>query len=186
MTGLGRLNPSPDSMVLGLVQQQVPVLTEPQDLKATSEKVANMVRMAKSGLPSLDLLVFPEYCLNGLNPKNWLRDDLLCDLDGPEVERLRAACADRRVWGCFSLMERNPHGAPYNSGIIVDAGGEIVLYYRKMHPMVPPEPWEPGDLGMRVCAGPAGSTLALLICHDGMLPEMAREAAYQGANVILR
>jgi hypothetical protein len=48
------------------------------------------------------------------------------------------------------------------------------------------EPWEPGDLGIPVCAGPAGATLALIICHDGMLPEMAREAAYKGANVILR
>jgi len=102
------------------------------------------------------------------------------------VETLRGACASSSVWGCFSLMERNPQGAPYNSGIIVDDTGEIVLYYRKMHPMVPLEPWEPGDLGIPVCDGPAGAKLALIICHDGMLPEMAREAAYKGANVILR
>jgi formamidase len=55
-----------------------------------------------------------------------------------------------------------------------------------MHPLVPLEPWEPGDLGIPVCDGPKGSKLALIICHDGMLPEMAREAAYKGANVILR
>jgi formamidase len=186
MTGLGGLNPSAGAMVLGLVQQQVPIVTEPQHLKATAEKVAGMVGAAKAGLPTLDLVVFPEYSLNGLNPQSWMRDELLCDLDGPEVEMLRGACADSDVWGCFSLMERNPDGAPYNSGIIVDAGGEITLYYRKMHPMVPLEPWEPGDLGIPVCAGPAGSTLALIICHDGMFPEMAREAAYKGADVILR
>jgi formamidase len=173
-------------MVLGLVQQQVPIVTEPQHLKTTAEKIAGMVTAAKAGLPTLDLLVFPEYSLNGLNPKSWTHDELLCDVNGPEVAMLRGACADSRVWGCFSLMERNPDGAPYNSGIVVDAGGEIVLYYRKMHPMVPLEPWEPGDLGVPVCAGPAGSTLALIICHDGMFPEMAREAAYKGANVILR
>ncbi|RBY78630.1 formamidase [Blastococcus sp. TF02-09] len=186
MTGLGGLNPSPGAMVLGLVQQQVPIVNEPADLKAAAEKIAGMVTGAKAGMPTLDLLVFPEYGLHGLNPKSWLRDDLLCDLDGPEVEVLRGACTDSSVWGCFSLMERNPDGAPYNSGIIVDADGEIVLYYRKMHPMVPLEPWEPGDVGIPVCAGPAGSTLALIICHDGNLPEMAREAAYKGANVILR
>jgi formamidase len=28
--------------------------------------------------------------------------------------------------------------------------------------------------------------MALIICHDGMFPEMAREAAYKGANVMLR
>ncbi|WP_308495948.1 formamidase [Kocuria sp. cx-455] len=186
VTGLGGLNPSEGALVLGLVQQQVPIVNEPPDLRATAEKIAGMVKGAKAGLPTTDLLVFPEYSLNGLNPKVWARDEMLCDLDGPEVEILRGACADSSVWGCFSLMERNPNGAPYNSGIIVDAAGEIVLYYRKMHPMVPLEPWEPGDLGIPVCDGPAGSKLALIICHDGMLPEMAREAAYKGANVILR
>ncbi|WP_127782314.1 formamidase [Rhodococcus sp. X156] len=186
MTGLGGLNPSPGALVLGLVQQQVPVVDEPADLLRTAEKIAATVRSAKAGLPTLDLLVFPEYSLNGLNPQSWAREEMLCELDGPEVQLFRAACAESSVWGCFSLMERNPDGAPYNSGIIVNADGEIALYYRKMHPMVPLEPWEPGNLGIPVCEGPAGSTLALIICHDGMLPEMAREAAYKGANVILR
>lgn len=48
------------------------------------------------------------------------------------------------------------------------------------------EVWEPGDLGVPVRDGPAGSRLGLVICRDGMLPEMARETAYRGANVILR
>jgi hypothetical protein len=51
---------------------------------------------------------------------------------------------------------------------------------------VPVEPWEPGDLGVPVCDGPNGSKLALIICHDGMFPEMARESAYKGANIMLR
>lgn len=58
--------------------------------------------------------------------------------------------------------------------------------YRKLHPWVPAEPWAPGDLGVQVCDGPKGSTLSLIICHDGLLPETAREAAYLGADVILR
>ena len=60
------------------------------------------------------------------------------------------------------------------------------LYYRKLHPWVPVEPWEPGDLGIPVCDGPNGSKLALIICHDGMFPEMARECAYKGAEIMLR
>jgi len=90
------------------------------------------------------------------------------------------------VWGCFSIMEQNPEGNPYNSGIIIDAAGELRLYYRKLHPWIPVEPWEPGDLGIPVCDGPNGSRLALIICHDGMFPEMARECAYKGAEIVLR
>ena len=77
-------------------------------------------------------------------------------------------------------------GNPYNSGIIVDDTGEVRLYYRKLHPWVPVEPWEPGNLGIPVCDGPRGSKLALIICHDGMFPEMARECAYKGAEIMIR
>ena len=34
--------------------------------------------------------------------------------------------------------------------------------------------------------GPKGARLALIICHDGMFPEMAHEAAYKGAEILLR
>jgi formamidase len=83
-------------------------------------------------------------------------------------------------------MEHNPGGNPYNSGLIIDDTGAIQLYYRKLHPWVPVEPWEPGNLGVPVCDGPNGSRLSLIICHDGMFPEMAREAAYKGAEIIIR
>jgi formamidase len=186
VTGLGGLNPSPGGMVLGLVQAAVPIVTEPADLAAAVDRITGTVMGARRALPAPELLVFPEYSLHGLDPSTWLDDRLLCDVDGPEVAKLRAACAEARIWGCFSIMERNPGRAPYNTGIIVDDIGELRLHYRKLHPWVPAEPWHPGDLGIPVCDGPAGSRLALIICHDGMLPETAREAAYRGANVILR
>jgi formamidase len=47
-------------------------------------------------------------------------------------------------------MERNPGGMPYNSGLIIDDAGNVALYYRKLHPWVPVEPWEPGNLGIPV------------------------------------
>jgi formamidase len=83
-------------------------------------------------------------------------------------------------------MEANPDGNPWNTGIVIDDQGEVKLYYRKLHPWVPVEPWEPGDLGIPVIDGPNGCKLALIICHDGMFPEMARECAYKGAEIMLR
>jgi formamidase len=85
-------------------------------------------------------------------------------------------------------MERNedPKKAPYNTAIIINAKGEIALHYRKLQPWVPIEPWSPGNYGMPVCDGPKGSKLAVCICHDGMFPELAREAAYKGCNVYIR
>ena len=34
-------------------------------------------------------------------------------------------CIDNRIWGCFSIMEFNPHGNPYNSGLVIDDHGDI-------------------------------------------------------------
>ena len=184
MSGLGGLNKSPRGVVIGLVQLDLPVVTTPAELGLQVGKIDAMVTKAKKGSPNVDLVVFPEYSLHGLSMDTSAA--LMCRLDGPEVAVFKTACARERVWGCFSIMELNPSGNPYNSGILIDPSGELRLYYRKMHPWTPVEPWEPGNLGIPVCDGPNGSKLALIICHDGMFPEMARECAYKGADIMLR
>ena len=184
MTGLGGLNRSPGGVVLGLCQLQLPIVTNKSELARRTERISALVTKAKKGTPALDLIVFPEYALHGLSMDT--NPEIMCRLDGPEVAAFKTACAREKVWGCFSIMEQNPHGNPWNSGIILDDHGEMRLYYRKMHPWTPVEPWEPGNLGIPVCDGPNGSKLGLIICHDGMFPEMARECAYKGANIMLR
>jgi formamidase len=184
MNGLGGLNKSPDGVVIGVVQAQLPVVATPADLKAQCARIVAMVGKARRNLATMDLVVFPEYSLHGLSMD--MNPEIMCSLDGSEVAAFKQACRDNRIWGCFSLMEYNPHGNPYNSGIVIDDSGELKLYYRKMHPWTPVEPWEPGDLGIPVIDGPKGAKLALIICHDGMFPEMARECAYKGAEIMLR
>lgn len=184
MSGLGGLNKSPAGVVIGLVQLQPPAVSTGADLERQTRRICEMVGKARRGMPSMDLVVFPEYSLHGLSMDT--NPELMCSLDGPEVAAFSAACREHRIWGCFSIMERNPRGNPFNSGIILDDRGELRLYYRKLHPWVPVEPWEPGDLGIPVCDGPNGSRIALIICHDGMFPEMARECAYKGADIMLR
>ena len=184
MSGLGGLNKSEHGVVVGLVQLQLPVVATRPQLAAQAARICELVGKARRNMAGMDLVVFPEYSLHGLSMDT--NPEIMCTLDGPEVASFRAACAEHRIWGCFSIMEANPGGNPYNSGLVIDDQGELRLYYRKLHPWVPVEPWEPGNLGVPVCEGPRGSKLALIICHDGMFPEMAREAAYRGAEIILR
>lgn len=184
MSGLGGLNKSPNGVVIGLVQLQLPVVVTPADLAAQTQKIVAMVGKARRGMSTMDLVVFPEYALHGLSMDT--NPAIMCRMDGPEVAAFKAACREHGIWGCFSIMELNEDGNPYNSGLIIDDQGELRLHYRKLHPWVPVEPWEPGDIGIPVCDGPKGSKLSLIICHDGMFPEMAREAAYKGAEIMLR
>ena len=184
MNGLGGLNKAPNGVVVGLVQLQLPVIETRADVTRQAERIAAMVGKARRNLATMDLVVFPEYALHGLSMD--VRNEVTCTLDGPEVALWAAACREHKIWGCFSIMEKNPGGYPYNSGIILDDTGALKLYYRKLHPWIPVEPWEPGDLGIPVIDGPNGCKLSLIICHDGMFPEMAREAAYKGAEIMLR
>ena len=183
-SGLGGLNKSPNGVVIGVVQLQLPVTKTKDDLAKQTARVVELVGKARRNTAGMDLVVFPEYALHGLSMDT--NPDIMCSLDGPEVAAFKDACQENNIWGCFSIMELNLEGNPYNSGIIIDDKGEIQLYYRKMHPWVPVEPWEPGNLGIPVIDGPKGCKLSLIICHDGMFPEMARECAYKGAEIMIR
>ena len=184
MSGLGGLNKSPDGVVIGLVQLQLPNVVTKSDLTQQTDKICNMVAKARRNMSTMDIVVFPEYSLHGLSMD--MNPEIMCSIEGPEVNAFRNACRENEIWGCFSIMEYNPDGNPYNTGLVIDDHGNIKINYRKLHPWVPVEPWEPGDFGIPICDGPNGSKLALIICHDGMFPEMARECAYKGAEILIR
>src|SRR6266705_5761097 len=155
MNGLGGLNKSPEGVVIGLVQLQLPVVATKADLARQTERIVAMVGKARRNLSTMDLVVFPEYALHGLSMDT--SPEIMCTLEGPEVAAFKQACVANTIWGCFSIMEANGQGNPYNSGLIIDDTGAIRLYYRKLHPWVPVEPWEPGNLGVPVCDGPRGA-----------------------------
>ena len=103
MSGLGGLNKTPNGVVLGMVQLQLPNVVTPDDLAAQTQRICAMVAKARRNMPTMDLVVFPEYSLHGLSMDT--NPDIMCRLDGPEVAAFRQACIDNRIWGCFSIGE---------------------------------------------------------------------------------
>ena len=123
MSGLGGLNKSPNGVVMGLVQLQLPVVVTPDDLARQTARIVDLVGKARRNLAGMDLVVFPEYALHGLSMDT--NPAIMCRMDGPEVAACRRACIEHRIWGCFSIMEANPHGNPWNTGLIIDDTGEV-------------------------------------------------------------
>ncbi|KAI0133997.1 formamidase [Xylariales sp. AK1849] len=186
MSGLGGLNKTPGGIVISVVQSQLLPVSTPSDLSSAVSHVVSLVRRIKRSYPTTDMVIFPEYSIHGLSMST--DPAIMCSLSGPEVAAFKDVCKKESVWGCFSIMEKNDLAPkhPWNSGLVIDDRGVLVDYYRKMHPWIPVEPWYPGNRGISVFTGPGGVKMSLIICHDGMFPEMAREAAYQGAEVLLR
>jgi N-carbamoylputrescine amidase len=87
-----------------------------------------------------------------------------------------------------SLFERRMAGVYHNTAVVIDAGGELLGLYRKMH--IPDDPrfyekyyFTPGDLGFR-CFDTRYARIAPLICWDQWYPEGARLAALGGAQIL--
>jgi N-carbamoylputrescine amidase len=87
-----------------------------------------------------------------------------------------------------SLFEKRAEGLYHNTAAILDADGEMLGIYRKMH--IPDDPlyyekfyFTPGDLGFRVWDTRFGR-IGVLVCWDQWYPEGARLTAMQGANIL--
>lgn len=133
-SGLGGINKSPNGVVVGLVQLQLPIIKTKEDIDKQTARICEMVAKARRNMASMDLVIFPEYALHGLSMDT--TPELMCDMNGPQVASFKQACVENNIWGCFSIMETNPEGNPYNTGIIIDNKGQVVLYFRKLHPWV--------------------------------------------------
>ncbi len=114
--------------------------------------------------------------------------DLAEPVPGPTTEALGKIARKLSVVVIAPLFERRVAGVYHNSVAVIDAGGEVVGLYRKMH--IPDDPayyekfyFTPGDLGFRAFDTRVGR-VAPLICWDQWYPEGARLAALQGATVL--
>jgi (R)-amidase len=151
------------------------------DVEGNTRKVLEKIESADvSG--GTKLIVFPEATLSGFPTRENIAD-IAQKLEGPALAAVRATARAKGVSVVVGLAERDGSRF-YNTTVLIDKSGDIVLRYRKTHLWASDVGvFTPGDR-FEVCEW-NGVTVGLLICYDIEFPETARAVASLGGDLLI-
>ncbi len=174
---------SEQSFRVGLVQMSMSASPEANTEKAVA-KVRDAAAQGAQVVCLPELYRSPYFC----QTEDHAAFALAETVPGPSTLALARVARETGVAIVVPIFERRAPGVHHNSAVVLDARGEIVGLYRKMH--IPDDPlfyekfyFAPGDLGFQAFdVGPA--RIGTLICWDQWYPEAARLTALRGASLL--
>ena len=189
---------------LTLAAAQLGPISRDESRASAVSRMQSMLREAAG--KGAQLVVFPELALTTFFPRWFMEDqseiDAFFETEMPNaaVQPLFDTAKELAVGfylGYAELVTESGRARHFNTSIIVDASGEIVGKYRKVH--LPGhrenEAWrpfqhlekryfEPGDLGFPVFEA-LGGRMGMCICNDRRWPETFRVMGLQGAELVM-
>lgn len=180
-----------------------PIARADSRASVVARMVALLEQASKRGC---ELVVFPELALTTFFPRWYTEDQAEVDsyfereMPGPDTAPLFDAAARLGLGfhlGYAELCEEDGRIRRFNTAIIVNASGEIVGKYRKIHlpghrdhePNFPFQHlekryFETGNLGFKTFDA-FGGKVGMCICNDRRWPETFRVLGLQGAELVL-
>ena len=167
--------------------QTAPVAGDPA---ATLDRLAAQAAAAKRAVDHVQLLVLPELHLSALPGQledgHGHAERVAVEVPGELTERLEAIAAEAGLWlVAGSVYERGEAGAIHNTALAVSPERGLVAAYRKAFPWQPSERTEPGRHFVVFELDGVGRA-GLAICYDGFFPEVFRQLAWLGAEVVVQ
>ncbi|MDA2951484.1 MAG: N-carbamoyl-D-amino-acid hydrolase [Actinomycetota bacterium] len=165
------------------------------------ERLITLLRIAHD--KGAELVVFPELALTTFFPR-WFVDDISqahhwyeTSMPNTNTQPLFDEAKRLEVGFCLGYAELTDAGERFNTQILVDAQGNTVAKYRKVHipghaEHEPDRPFQhaeryyftPSDEGFGVWKA-FGGRIGMMICNDRRWPESYREMGLQGVEMIL-
>lgn len=159
------------------------------DALSNLEKALELAALAAE--KGAGLVAFPELSTTRWFPGRTKQGsfDLAETIPGPSTERMARFAADHGIVVVLPMFEGAGKGRYYNSAAVIDADGELLGVYRKVHiPNV--MGWHekfyflPGDTGFPVFETRIGK-LGIQISWDVYFPEGSRILALKGADLVV-
>jgi N-carbamoylputrescine amidase len=168
---------------IGLIQAKV--LPKPEEnLKKTLALAEEAVKKGAKIICTQELFKSYYFC----QEENHENFKLAETIPGPTTEAFQKFAKKHDVVVIASLFEKRAPGVYHNTAAVIDADGELLGIYRKMH--IPDDPlyyekfyFTPGDLGFKAFQTKYAK-VGTLICWDQWYPEGARLTAMQGAEIL--
>lgn len=145
---------------------------------------------SKAAGQGCSLVAFPEDLMSPRPLSAAGLRDIAEPIGGPFTQAAAKIARERSVWLVITMYEGNPAGgAPFNTALAIDDGGEVRVAYRKCHlydahGVRESERTTPGDALAAPVVAPF-ATIGLGICYDLRFPEQARAAALAGCDLML-
>ncbi|KAF0094889.1 MAG: amidohydrolase [Puniceicoccaceae bacterium 5H] len=168
------------SLNLALVQMDC----EPGRVQHNVDRMLGCIDEASAA--GADLVVLPEMADTGYRMGEIVAHASSWNANGP-LQQLQQAARENTLHIIAGLSERTAEGV-YNTLAVIDAQGELVAKYRKVHLITADPVFEHHHLlagdRFQVCSL-GGFTVGLMTCYDLRFPEMARALTLAGAELIV-
>ncbi|WP_342771139.1 MULTISPECIES: nitrilase-related carbon-nitrogen hydrolase [unclassified Methanoculleus] len=142
-------------------------------------------RMAgEAAAAGASLICFPEQFVTGWSPT--VSPAAGEPVDGPLAAAFRDVAQKNDIAVAGSIVEAVPGRLPRNTVVVLDAGGELLAAYAKIHLFSPDGEDDNYAAGDRIATFTVGGmTFGLAVCYDLRFPELFRIYALAGAECML-
>ncbi len=168
---------------IGIIQMSCSANPE-ENLTKASEKIREAANQGAQIICLQELFLSLYFC----DTENYDNFNLAEPIPGPSTEKLGKLAGELNVVIVASLFEKRAQGIYHNTTAVLDADGNYLGKYRKMH--IPDDPgyyekfyFTPGDLGYKIFETKYAK-IGVLICWDQWYPEAARITSLMGAEIL--